>query len=126
MTQHNESYVSASITHPTKTPTIHRLFSTLLLVMLLAALDQTIAATARPTTVGELGGMVQETAYMLTSAIVGPLYGKFGDLFGRKIVLQIAIVIFLLARHLRISDGCWPTNWRLFSTTLLMALDILY
>lgn len=104
MTQHNESNVSTSITHPIKTPSIRLLFSTLLLVMLLAALDQTIVSTALPTIVSELGGMTQlswvVTAYMLTSAIVVPLYGKFGDLFGRKIVLQIAIVIFLLGSAL--------------------------
>jgi len=104
MAQHNESNVSAAITHPIKTPSIRLLFSTLLLVMLLAALDQTIVSTALPTIVSELGGMAQlswvVTAYMLTSAIVVPLYGKFGDLFGRKIVLQIAIVIFLLGSAL--------------------------
>ncbi|CAG9231392.1 Permeases of the major facilitator superfamily [Paraburkholderia tropica] len=80
-------------------PPIRLLFPALLLVMLLAALDQTIVSTALPTIVGELGGLDRlswvVTAYLLTSTIVVPLYGKFGDLFGRKIVLQAAIVIFL-------------------------------
>jgi EmrB/QacA subfamily drug resistance transporter len=85
-------------------PSIRLLFSALLLVMLLAALDQTIVSTALPTIVGELGGLEQlswvVTAYLLSSTIVVPLYGKFGDLFGRKRVLQIAIVIFLLGSAL--------------------------
>lgn len=71
----------------------------LLLVMLLSALDQTIVSTALPTIVGELGGLDQlswvVTAYLLSSTVVLPLYGKLGDLYGRKIVLQVAIVLFL-------------------------------
>ncbi len=79
---------------------IRLLFSALMLVMLLAALDQTIVSTALPTIVGELGGLEKlswvVTAYLLASTIVVPLYGKFGDLLGRKIVLQTAIAVFLL------------------------------
>ncbi|WP_175769905.1 MDR family MFS transporter [Burkholderia anthina] len=75
------------------------IIAALLLVMLLSALDQTIVSTALPTIVGELGGLDQlswvVTAYLLASTIVLPLYGKLGDLFGRKIVLQAAIVLFL-------------------------------
>ncbi|WP_323121162.1 MDR family MFS transporter [Burkholderia alba] len=71
----------------------------LLLVMLLSALDQTIVSTALPTIVGELGGLEQlswvVTAYLLASTVVLPLYGKLGDLYGRKIVLQVAIALFL-------------------------------
>lgn len=74
-------------------------FSGLLLVMLLAALDSTIVATALPTIVGELGGLSHlawvVTAYLLAQTIVTPLYGKLGDLYGRKIVLQAGIVLFL-------------------------------
>lgn len=85
-------------------PPIRLLFPALLLVMLLAALDQTIVSTALPTIVGELGGLDRlswvVTAYLLTSTIVVPLYGKFGDLYGRKIVLQAAIVIFLVGSAL--------------------------
>ncbi|MBZ7660740.1 MDR family MFS transporter [Klebsiella grimontii] len=76
-------------------PSIRLLFSALLLVMLLSALDQTIVSTALPTIVGELGVSWVVTAYILSSTIAVPLYGKFGDLFGRKIVLQVAIVLFL-------------------------------
>lgn len=80
-------------------PPVRLLFSALMLVMLLASLDQTIVSTALPTIVGELGGLNElswvVTAYLLTSTIVVPLYGKFGDLFGRRIVLQAAIALFL-------------------------------
>lgn len=75
-------------------------FSGLLLVMLLAALDSTIVATALPTIVGEMGGVNRlswvVTAYLLAQTVVTPLYGKLGDLYGRKRVLQSAVVIFLL------------------------------
>src|SRR3954467_5887615 len=78
---------------------IRAVFGALFLVLLLAAFDQTIVSTALPTIVGELGGLTHlswvVTAYLLSSTVVGPLYGKLGDLYGRKIVLQIAIVIFL-------------------------------
>jgi len=71
----------------------------LLLVLLLAALDSTIVATALPTIVGEMGGLTHlswvVTAYLLAQTVVTPLYGKLGDLYGRKKVVQVAIVIFL-------------------------------
>lgn len=68
--------------------------------LLLASLGQTIVSTALPTIVGQLGGLDHLTwvviAYLLSSTVVAPIYGKLGDLYGRKIVLQAAIVIFLL------------------------------
>src|SRR5690349_15567440 len=71
-----------------------------MLVILLASLDQTIVATALPTIVGDLGGLQHlswvVTAYLLASTVTGPLYGKFGDLYGRKPTLQFAIVLFLI------------------------------
>ena len=80
------------------------IFGALILVFLLAALDQTIVSTALPTIVGDLGGLQHlswvVTAYLLASTVSGPLYGKFGDLYGRKIVLQTAIVIFLIGSAL--------------------------
>jgi EmrB/QacA subfamily drug resistance transporter len=67
--------------------------------MLLAALDSTIVSTALPTIVGELGGLAHlswvVTAYLLAQTVVTPLYGKLGDLYGRKGILQSAIVLFL-------------------------------
>lgn len=75
-------------------------FSGLVLVMLLAALDSTIVSTALPTIVSELGGLERlawvVTAYLLAQTIVTPIYGKLGDLYGRKVVLQSAVVIFLV------------------------------
>src|SRR5215204_4328849 len=75
------------------------IFAGLVLVLLLAALDSTIVATALPTIVGELGGLTHlswvVTAYLLAQTVVTPLYGKLGDLYSRKRVLQVAIVVFL-------------------------------
>jgi EmrB/QacA subfamily drug resistance transporter len=74
-------------------------FSGLLLVLLLAALDSTIVSTALPTIVSELGGLEHlawvVTGYLLAQTIVTPVYGKLGDLYGRKLVLQSAIILFL-------------------------------
>src|SRR5581483_4952519 len=81
-------------------PRVRLIFAALLLVLLLAALDQTIVSTALPTIVGDLGGVAHlswvVTAYLLASTVVGPLYGRLGDLYGRKRLLQSAIVLFLL------------------------------
>jgi EmrB/QacA subfamily drug resistance transporter len=75
-------------------------FSALILGMLLAALDQTILGTALPTIVGELGGLEHIswviTSYLLASTASVPLYGKLSDLYGRKRLFQLAIVIFLV------------------------------
>ena len=76
------------------------IFVGLMLGMLLAALDQTIVATALPTITGDLHGLNHigwvVTAYLLAVAVVMPVYGKAGDLFGRKTVFQFAIVVFLV------------------------------
>jgi EmrB/QacA subfamily drug resistance transporter len=76
----------------------------LMLTMLLAALDQTIVSTALPTIVGDLGGLNHlswvVTSYLLAITIVTPLYGKLGDLYGRKVVLQGALVLFLIGSAL--------------------------
>lgn len=80
------------------------IFSALSLVLLLASLDQTIVSTALPTIVREIGGLSHlswiVTAYLLATTIVVPLYGKLGDLFGRRTVLQVAVVIFLVGSGL--------------------------
>jgi EmrB/QacA subfamily drug resistance transporter len=79
-------------------------YSGLMAGMLVAALDQTIVATALPTIVGDLGGLDHlswvVTAYLLTSTVSVPLYGKVSDLLGRKIVFQAAIVIFVVGSML--------------------------
>src|SRR5690349_10820688 len=79
-------------------------FAGIIAAMLLSAMDQTIVATALPRIVGELGGIDKlswvVTAYMLASTAAVPLYGKLGDLYGRKRVYQAAIVIFLVGSAL--------------------------
>ncbi len=76
------------------------ILGSLMVVMLLAALDQTIVATALPTIVGDLGGLDHlswvVTAYLLAQTVITPVYGKLGDLYGRKRILQAAIVVFLV------------------------------
>src|SRR6476660_5639918 len=74
-------------------------FGALMLGMFLAALDQTIVSTALPTIVGDLGGLNHfswvVTSYLLASTVSKPLYGKLGDMMGRKPVFLAAILIFL-------------------------------
>ena len=74
-------------------------FLAVVLGMLLAALDQTIVATALPTVVSDLGGAGHQswvvTSYLLASTIVTAVVGKLGDTFGRKMVFQAAILVFL-------------------------------
>jgi EmrB/QacA subfamily drug resistance transporter len=75
------------------------IFAALMLGMFLAALDQTIVSTALPTIVGDLGGLNHlswvVTSYLLASTVSTPLYGKLGDMMGRKPVFMAAILIFL-------------------------------
>ncbi|WP_210508936.1 MDR family MFS transporter [Naasia sp. SYSU D00057] len=81
------------------------IFSALIAGMLLSSLDQTIVSTAMPTIVGQLGGVEHQawitTAYLLATTIVMPVYGKFGDVLGRRHLFLIAIALFTLA-----SVGC--------------------
>lgn len=76
------------------------IIAALMLGLLVAALDQTIVATALPTIAGDLHGLSHiswiVTAYLLASTASTPLWGKIGDLYGRKQFFQIAIVIFLI------------------------------
>jgi MFS family permease len=78
---------------------IWAIFSGLMLAMLLASLDQTIVSTALPTIVRDLGGAAHlswvVTAYMLASTVTTPMWGKLGDLVGRKTLFLLAIVVFL-------------------------------
>lgn len=72
----------------------------LMLGMLLGSIDQSIVSTALPTIVGELSGNGSlswiVTAYLITTAVTTPLYGKISDLYGRSIVYEFSIVVFLL------------------------------
>ncbi|MFD0356857.1 DHA2 family efflux MFS transporter permease subunit [Streptomyces sp. NPDC127110] len=79
-------------------------FGTIMLGVLLAALDQTIVGTALPTIVADLGGAAHMawvvTAYLLAETVATVLVGKFGDLFGRKIIFQISAVVFITGSFL--------------------------
>ncbi|MGA1811274.1 MDR family MFS transporter [Frondihabitans sp. 4ASC-45] len=81
------------------------IFAALIAGMLLSSLDQTIVSTAMPTIVGQLGGVEHQawitTAYLLATTIVMPIYGKFGDVLGRRNLFLTAIALFTLA-----SIGC--------------------
>ncbi|MFJ9697272.1 MFS transporter [Kitasatospora sp. NPDC101183] len=85
----------------------------LMLGIFLAALDGQIIGTALPTVVGDLGGLEHlawaVTAYLLTSAAATPLWGRLGDLYGRKGAHQWAVVVFLAgtARHC----PAWRRTW---------------
>ena len=75
-------------------------FLGLLMAVLLAALDQTVVATALPSIVGDLDGLDRiswvVTAYVLAATVGLPVYGKLGDLYGRKRIFLVAVVVFLL------------------------------
>ncbi|MEV2215503.1 DHA2 family efflux MFS transporter permease subunit [Streptomyces sp. NPDC050997] len=83
---------------------VRLVFCALMLALLLAALEQMIVATALPKIVGELHGLDRMswaiTAYLLTATIGLPIYGKLGDLYGRKGVFQFAIVVFVVGSAL--------------------------
>ncbi|MEV6177838.1 MFS transporter [Streptomyces sp. NPDC052015] len=83
---------------------VRLVFFSLMLALLLAALEQMIVATALPKIVGELHGLDRMswtiTAYLLTATIGLPVYGKLGDLLGRKGVFQFAIVVFVVGSAL--------------------------
>ena len=79
---------------------LYTVFAGVMTGLSLSALDGTIVNTALPTIVGELGGLEQiawvGTAYLLTSTAATPLFGKLSDLYGRRILFQVAIVVFLI------------------------------
>ncbi|MET7473360.1 DHA2 family efflux MFS transporter permease subunit [Streptomyces sp. NPDC005648] len=83
---------------------VRLVFLGLMLALLLAALEQMIVATALPKIVGELHGLDRMswaiTAYLLTATVGLPVYGKLGDLLGRKGVFQFAIVVFVIGAGL--------------------------
>ncbi|MFH7600157.1 MDR family MFS transporter [Streptomyces racemochromogenes] len=82
----------------------HIVFGTIMLGVLLAALDQTIVGTALPTIVGDLGGGDHMawvvTSYLLAETVATVLVGKFGDLFGRKRVFQVSAMVFITGSFL--------------------------
>src|SRR5918999_6024659 len=83
---------------------IYTVMSGLVIAMLLAMLDNMVVGTAMPTIVGELGGLTHlawvVTAYTLATAVATPVWGKLGDLYGRKGVFMASIVVFLIGSAL--------------------------
>jgi len=75
------------------------LLAGLFLALFFASLDQTVVGTAMPRIIGELGGLSimawVTTAYMLTSTTIVPIAGKLADLFGRRIIYVIGIIVFM-------------------------------
>ena len=96
--------MNAQLAGPMPKRELYFVFGALMLGMLLAALDSTIVATALPTIVGDLKGGDHlawvVTAYLLATTVSTPLWGKLGDLHGRKIYFQAAIIIFLVGSML--------------------------
>ena len=90
----------AAAAGPEATQSIRMVIVSIGLLLLLASLDQTIVSTALPTIVADLGGLEHlswvVTAYILTSTIVAPLYGKLGDLYGRRNMVFVSVGLFLL------------------------------
>jgi EmrB/QacA subfamily drug resistance transporter len=99
------------------------IMSGLLLGVMLAALDQTIVATALPTIVGDLHGYAHyswvATGYLLASTVSTPLWGKLGDLYGRKGFFNAAIVLFLVGSAL---CGLSTSMWMLIGFRTLQGL----
>ncbi|MER7968946.1 MDR family MFS transporter [Streptomyces sp. NPDC096080] len=94
------------------------IFVTIMLGMLLAALDQTIVGTALPTIVSDLGGDEHMswvvTSYLLAETVATVLVGKFGDLFGRKVVFQVSAIVFITGSFLcgLATDMSYLIAWR--------------
>ncbi|MFE9426569.1 MDR family MFS transporter [Kitasatospora sp. NPDC006697] len=102
MTTHAESQQSAPPVLDVRQRNI--VFGTIVLGMLLAALDQTIVGTALPTIVSDLGGASHMswvvTSYLLAETVATALVGKFGDLYGRKLVFQVSAIVFITGSFL--------------------------
>ena len=83
-----------------RTRSVAAVFAGLLLAMFVSSLSETVTATALPTIVGDLGGVEHmqwvETAYILAVTITMPVYGKIGDLYGRKYLFIIALSVFIV------------------------------
>jgi EmrB/QacA subfamily drug resistance transporter len=114
---------SAPATPATDKRSLNVIFSALMLVLFLAALDQTIVSTALPTITSDLGGLNElswvVTAYLLASTASTPLWGKLSDMYGRKSTLQASIIIFLIGSALA---GASQNMWELIATRALQGL----
>lgn len=96
--------MSEAVPVVTKQRNLGLIFTALMMTMLLAALDQTIVSTALPTITSDLGGLNElswvVTAYLLAATASTPIWGKLSDLYGRKLMLQSAVAIFVAASAL--------------------------
>ena len=92
--------VPAADPKPERKRGVAAVFAGLLLAMFVSTLSETVTATALPTIVGDLGGVDHmqwvTTAYILASTIMMPIYGKLGDLLGRKYLFIVALGIFIV------------------------------
>ena len=92
--------VPAAEPKPERKRGVAAVFAGLLLAMFVSTLSETVTATALPTIVGDLGGVDHmqwvTTAYILASTIMMPIYGKLGDLFGRKYLFIVALSVFIV------------------------------
>lgn len=90
--------------HGERPKNVPMIIASIAILLLLASLDQTIVSTALPTIVSDLGGLEHlswvVTAYILSSTVVAPLYGKIGDLYGRRNTVAVSVGIFLLGSAL--------------------------
>ena len=99
------------------------IYGALMLALLLASLDQTIVATALPRIVSDLGGLTNYswviTGYVLAMAVTVPLYGKLGDIYGRRQLYLVAIPVFLLGSAL---CGLAQNMWELVAFRVVQGL----
>jgi EmrB/QacA subfamily drug resistance transporter len=99
------------------------IYGALMLALLLASLDQTIVATALPRIVSDLGGLTNYswliTGYVLAMAVTVPLYGKLGDIYGRRRLYLVAIPVFLLGSAL---CGLAQNMWELVAFRVIQGL----
>jgi len=99
MTQNAQAEADHPSAQPDQPSSIRMVIISIGLLLLLASLDQTIVSTALPTIVSDLGGLDHlswvVTAYILASTIVAPLYGKLGDLYGRRNTVFVSVGLFL-------------------------------
>jgi len=113
----------ATTAPPAEKRSLNVIFSALMLVLFLAALDQTIVSTALPRITSDLGGLNElswvVTAYLLTATASTPLWGKLSDMYGRKLTLQVSIIIFLIGSALA---GASQNMWELIVTRGLQGL----
>jgi EmrB/QacA subfamily drug resistance transporter len=123
MTTPDAHATPAAGTTPARATHLGWILAALMLTLLLAALDQTIVSTALPTITSDLGGLSHlswvVTAYLLASTASTPLWGKISDLHGRKVVLQIAVVVFVVSSALA---GLSQSMGQLIATRALQGL----